>query len=156
MGIGGAVHRWLYRGGRPNALAMFINSAWARLHARGIAPEWLVTLEVAGRNSGAIRRFPLVMARVYGQRYLVCMLGGNTQWVKNVRAAGGLAVLRRGVREKVRLVEIAPEGRAVILKAYLQRAPGARPHFPIGPDAPIEAFERLAASYPVFKVEPWT
>jgi hypothetical protein len=43
--------------------------------------------------------------------------------------------------------------RAPILKAYLQHAPGAQPHFPVRPDAPIAEFEAIAAGFPVFRVE---
>ena len=66
--------RWLYRGHRPNALARALNRGWATVYALGIAPNYLVTLEVAGRRSGRAISFPLVMAAVDGQRYLVSML----------------------------------------------------------------------------------
>jgi hypothetical protein len=52
----------------------------------------------------------------------------------------------------VRLEEIPAERRAPILKAYLQRAPGARPHVPVDKSAPLVDFERIAPSYPVFRV----
>ena len=81
------------------------------------------------------------------------MLGANTNWVKNVRAAGGHAVLRHGMSESVRLVEVDASRRAPILKAYLQIAPGTRPHIAISKDAPIAEFEGIASNYPVFKVE---
>ena len=69
----------------------------------GVASNYLVTLEVTGRKSGQIFSLPLVLAIVDGQRYLVSMLGNNVQWVHNVRAAGGKAVLRHGRREEIRL-----------------------------------------------------
>jgi hypothetical protein len=50
------------------------------------------------------------------------------------------------------LQEVPAEQRAPILKAYLQRAPGARPHFPVLPTAPLPEFERIAARYPVFRI----
>jgi hypothetical protein len=75
-------------------------------------------------------------------------------WVRNVRAAGGEAVLIHGERRPVRLVEVEPTERAPILKAYLARAIGGRPHIPVKHDAPIEEFETVAADYPVFRVEP--
>jgi hypothetical protein len=40
------------------------------------------------------------------------------------------------------------------LKAYLQRAPGARPHVPVSKDAPLADFEQIAPAYPVFRVGP--
>lgn len=91
----------------------------------GVASNYLVTLEVTGRKSGRTVSLPLVMVVVDGQRYLVSMLGENVQWVHNVRAAGGRAVIRSGGLEKIRLEEVSADQRAPILRAYLQRAPGA-------------------------------
>lgn len=145
-------HRWLYRGGRPNILARILNQGWAALHSLGIAPNYMVTLEVVGRRSGYVISFPLAMALLDGERYLVSMLGANAAWVRNVRAVGGCATLRHGRTEQVLLKELAVEKRALVLKAYLQRAPGARPHMPVDKDAPLEEFEKIAAQFPVFRV----
>ena len=144
--------RWLYRGNRPHGLARFLNRAWATVHALGIAPNYLVALEVVGRRSGRTISFPLVMSVLGGQRYLVSMLGADVAWVRNVRAAGGAAVLRHGRTERVRLEEIPVAERAPVLKDYLQRAPGARPHVPVDKDAPLDAFAALAPKIPVFRV----
>jgi hypothetical protein len=95
---------------------------------------------------------PLVMAVADGQRYFVSMLGDKVQWVENVRAAGGRAVLRSGGREEIQLEEIPADQRAPILRAYLQRAPGARPHVPVNKDAPLAEFQRIAAAFPVFRL----
>jgi hypothetical protein len=146
--------RWLYKGNRPGGLARLLNRAWAVAHARGIAPDYLVTLEVTGRRSGRVISFPLVMASVEGERYLVSMLGTEVAWVRNVKAADGRAVLRHGRSEQVVLEELPPERRAPVLKAYLQRAPGARPHILVDKDARVEDFEAIAAQIPVFRVLP--
>lgn len=148
----GVIKRWLYQGQRPNWIARALNSFWGFVHASGIAPNWLVTLEVVGRKSGKTIAFPLVMVVVDGQRYLVSMLGEEARWIQNVRAAGGHAVIRCGGREAVRLEEIPVEQRAPIIKAYLGRAPGARPHIPVDKDAPLADFETIAADFPVFRV----
>jgi len=142
--------KWMYRGGRPNALTKAINAGWAWLHSLGIAPDYLVTLEVLGRQSARTIRFPLVMTVVDGERYLVSMLGEEANWVKNIRAAGGKARLIHGKAEQVQLEEVDVSLRAPILKAYLQRAPGARPHVAVNKDAPLSEFERVASLYPVF------
>lgn len=144
--------RWLYQGGRPGTLARLLNRGWAILHARGIAPNYLVTLEVVGRRSGRAISFPLVMVAVDGERYLVSMLGNDVAWVRNVRAAAGRALLRHGITERVRLEELAVEKRAPVLKAYLQRAPGARPHLPVDKSAALEEFAAIADRIPVFRV----
>lgn len=144
--------RWLYRGQRPNWLARLMNRLSSTVFARGVAPSFLATLEVTGRKSGRTFSLPVVIAIVEGQRYLVSMLGENVSWVQNVRAAGGKAVLRSGAREEVRLEDVPAGQRAPIVKAYVQRAPGARPHVPVGKDAPLAEFEKIAPAFPVFRV----
>jgi F420H(2)-dependent quinone reductase len=129
-----------------------MNRVSAVVHALGIAPNYLVTLEVVGRRSGRAISFPLVMAVVDGERYLVSMLGSDVAWVRNLRAANGHALLRHGRTERVRLEEIPVAGRGPVLKAYLRRAPGARPHIPVDTNAPLEEFETIAARFPVFHV----
>jgi hypothetical protein len=146
--------RWLYRGQRPNWIARILNRAWAAIASPGVASNYLVTLEVTGRKSRRTLSLPLVPALVDGQRYLVSMLGDNVQWVQNVRAAGGRAVLRSGGREEVQLEEVPAGLRAPILRAYLRRAPGARPHVPVNKDATLAEFERVAAAFPVFRIIP--
>ena len=81
----------MYRGQRPNWLARILNWVSGVVHSAGIAPDYLVSLEVAGRRSGRVVALPLVMVVVNGQRYLASMLGENVHWVRNVRAAGGRA-----------------------------------------------------------------
>jgi deazaflavin-dependent oxidoreductase (nitroreductase family) len=146
------LNRWYYRGGRPNRVARFLNRLSAILHATGIAPNYMVTLEVVGRKSGKVISFPLVMAVSDGERYLVSMLGEEANWVQNLRAAGGRATLRHGQTEQVLLEEVDPALRPPILKAYLKRAPGGRPHIPVDKDAPLAEFEKIAAQFPVFRV----
>jgi hypothetical protein len=73
--------------------------------------------------------------------------------VQNLRAAGGRATLRHGVTEEVRLDEVDIALRPPILKAYLKRAPGGRPHIPVDKDAPLAEFEKVAAQIPVFQVQ---
>jgi hypothetical protein len=144
----------LYAGGRPGSLAKALNNFWAKLHAWGIAPNYLVTLEIVGRRSGKVIAFPLVMLARGEERYLVSMLGEQANWVRNLQAAGGKATLRHGRVEQVLLDLVPVEMRAPLLKAYLQIAPGARPHIPVDINAPLEEFEKTAAAYPVFKVNP--
>lgn len=143
----------MYRGGRPNRWARPQNALSAYLFARGVmGAERVVTLEVPGRRTGRVLSLPLVVADHEGQRYLVAMLGENANWVRNVRAAGGQAVLRHGRTEAVRLVEVDPGDRAPILRRYLDVAPGGRPHFPIDRGAPLAEFERIASGIPVFRI----
>jgi len=146
------LNRWMYRGGRPNRLAAALNRIGVIVWSAGLWPNRAGALEVRGRRTGRLTSFPVVLADYRGDRYLVAMLGESTNWVANVRAAGGQAVLRHGRREPVRLEEVDPSDRAPILKRYLQVAPGGRPHIPVDPRAPLGDFERIAARYPVFRI----
>jgi hypothetical protein len=125
---------------------------WAAVFGLGLAPRRWVSLEVAGRRSGQLIRIPLGMADLDGQWYLVPMLGGQCNWVLNVRAAGGRAVLRHGRARSCYLVELPVSERGPIIKRYLQQVPGARPHVPVDRHAPVAAFDAIAPDYPVFLV----
>jgi hypothetical protein len=144
--------RWMYPGGRPNGLARLLNRGWAILHATGLLPKRYVTLEVPGRRTGRMLSFPLVVADYQGERYLVAMLGERSNWVRNVAAAGGRAVLRHGGREAVRLEVVDPDARAPIVRRYLSLAPGPRAFIPVDRDAPLEDFQKAALQVPVFRV----
>jgi len=73
-----------------------------------------------------------------------------------VRASGGRVTLQSGRRGEVMLDEVPGGHRAPILKAYLKRAPGARSHIPVDPDASLADFENIAAGFPVFRIVPLT
>jgi deazaflavin-dependent oxidoreductase (nitroreductase family) len=149
---GGAFKRWLYRGQRPGWFAKILNRMWANAASKKVMDNGLVALEVVGRKSGRVISFPLVIVTFNGQRYLASMLGEDAQWVRNVRAANGKAVLRSGGYEEVQLREIPVDQRAPLLKAYLHAAPGAQPHIPVHKDAPLVEFEKIAAEFPVFQL----
>jgi polyisoprenoid-binding protein YceI len=146
--------RAMYPGGRADPTARRLARLWAAVFRLGLAPRRWVTLEVAGRRSGQVTRFPLGMADAGGEWYLVPMLGERCDWVQNVRAAGGRATLRRRRAAPCRLAEVPVSERAPIIKRYLDRVPGARPHVPVGRHAPLADFEAIASRYPVFRVVP--
>ena len=150
-----AVIRWMYRTGRPGTLARAMNRISAAQFSAGmLSPARAMTLEVRGRRTGRVISLPVVVAGYQGGRYLVSMLGNDANWVHNVRAAGGRAVLRRGRPQEVRLEEVEPGDRAPILRRYLEVAPGARPHVPVDRRAPLAEFERIAGQFPVFRILP--
>ena len=136
--------------GRKMATVLDCFMSW--FATRGVAPDFLVTLEVPGRRSGRIYSIPLVVAVVDGERYLVSMLGADVGWVHNLKAAEGRAVILHGKREEVRLEEVPVEQRAHLLKSFLQRALGARAHIAVDKDAPIAEFEKVAPDLPVYRI----
>jgi len=145
--------RWMYRGGRPNRLARFLNRSFATVATAGLLPHRMATLAVTGRRTGRTITFPVVVADLAGERYLVSMLGeGN--WVRNVRAADGHAVLRHGRHGAIRLTEVEPGDRAAVLRRYLAVAPGARAHVPVDRHAPLAEFDRPVGDIPMFRIGP--
>jgi hypothetical protein len=143
--------RELYVGGRGNAVARRWARWWTAVIPLGLMPRRIVTLEVLGRATGVVRRFPLVLADVDGRWYAVSMLG-DCNWVRNVRAADGRAVLRRVRSRPVQLVEVPVARRPAILTRFVQKAPGGRPHVPVDRRRPVEDFAAVAERYPVFEV----
>ncbi|MFI7575751.1 nitroreductase/quinone reductase family protein [Micromonospora sp. NPDC049497] len=75
------------------------------LTSLGLAPRDAVTLTVRGRRSGKPRRVPILKKPYQGDDYLVA-LAGESEWVRNLRAAQGRAVIRRRSACPVHLVEI--------------------------------------------------
>jgi hypothetical protein len=142
-----------YRDWRPTRLGKLVNRFSAWLSGIGLTPPVLLTLQVKGRTSGRLRSNVLAPATYNGQRYFVSMLGGGSEWVRNVRAAGGQAFIKRGRAHPVTLTEIPPQERAPILKAYCEVATSGRHHFPVPYDAPLSEFQAIAAQYPVFRID---
>jgi hypothetical protein len=145
--------RAMYVGGRGNRTARRFARFWAMVQGLGLLPRRWVTLEVPGRTSGRTTRFPLGMADIDGQWFLVSMLGDRCNWVLNARAAGGRVVVHRGRRRQCQLVEVPVDERPAIIKRYVEKVPGGRPHIPVDRHASVEQFVAIAAQHPVFRVD---
>ena len=120
----------------------------------GLSSRELAVLQVRGRASGQRRSTPVVIATVEGKHYLVSMLGPGSDWLKNVEAAHGEAVLRQGPRRSVRLVGVPPAERAPILSEYVRVATSGRLHLPVAVGAPLSDFRSIAERYPVYRIDP--
>jgi hypothetical protein len=145
--------RLFYRGWRPTRLGRWVNRLAGLWSGLGLPPQFQAALEVRGRVSGHMRSTPVVIATVSGQHYLVSMLGPGSDWVQNVEAARGNAVIRQGRRRCVHLVAVPRQQRAPILKEYVRIASSGRQHFPVPPGAPLSAFEAIAERYPAYRIE---
>ena len=131
------------------------------LTSLGLAPRDAVMLKVRGRSSGKPRRTPILRTAYRGDDYLVA-LAGKSEWVRNVRAAEGRAVVRRRRARPVRLVEVPAEERPPIISEYLRRAversgakaaaKTARYYFGLNLDPSREEILEVAKYYPVFRV----
>ncbi len=135
-----------------NLLEVVFNRCFGWLVGLGLAPASFYLLEVQGRKSGRIYSTPVDLLHLDGKSYLVSPRG-QTQWVRNARA-GGVVTLRRGrraVRYTVR--EVGDEGKATILKAYLDAfRRQVQRFFPVPAGSPVEAFAVLTARYPAFEL----
>jgi len=137
---------------RPAALTQLMNRMMGWLASVGLTPSRMITLEAKGRRSGQPRSTVVNEVEYEGDRYLVSPRG-EAEWVRNVRAAGGEAIIRHRGRRSVRLEEVPPEQRAPILKKYLgENAMSTRQHFGINPKAEMAEFEAIAGRHPVFRV----
>ena len=148
-----ALMRLFYRDWRPTRLGRKINQIQGLWSAIGLPPDFMAVLEVRGRSSGQRRANPIVIATVDDQKYLVSMLGPASDWVKNVEAASGRAVIRHGRRRDVQLVPVPPDQRAPILREYVRIAPSGRQHFPVEVGAPLSDFAAIAKDYPVYRID---
>jgi deazaflavin-dependent oxidoreductase (nitroreductase family) len=145
--------RLFYRNWRPTRLGRWANRLACWWSGLGLPPSFQAALEVYGRTSGRIRSNPVVIATVEGKGYLVSMLGPESDWVKNVEAAQGDAVIRHGRRRRAHLVAVPPEQRAPILREYVRIASSGRQHFPLPVGAPLPDFEAVAARHPVYRID---
>jgi deazaflavin-dependent oxidoreductase (nitroreductase family) len=149
----GLVLRLFYRNWRPTRIGRWVNRFATWWCGLGLASTEMAVLEVRGRISGRRRSTPVVVATVEGKSYLVSMLGLDSDWVKNVEAAHGHAVLRRGRTRPVHLVGVPPLERAPILREYVRVATSGRRHFPVLAGAPLSEFEKIAERYPVYRID---
>jgi deazaflavin-dependent oxidoreductase (nitroreductase family) len=145
--------RLLYRDWRPTRIGRWANRVAGWSSALGLSSK-AAMLEVRGRRSGQARSTPVVIATVGGHRYLVSMLGPGSDWVRNVEAADGHAILRQGGRHAVRLVGVPPAERAPILREYVRVATSGRRHLPVAVDAPLSEFQAIVERYPVYRIDP--
>jgi hypothetical protein len=104
------------------------------------------TLAVRRRRTGEWQTVPVNVLELDGARYLMSVRG-ETEWVRNMRAAGGGELRRRGKAEPFRATEVVePDMRARIVGAYRDRW-----------DKQVKAiFDTLPepADHPVFRIEP--
>jgi deazaflavin-dependent oxidoreductase (nitroreductase family) len=138
---------------KPGRIAGLFNWTIAGLTRLGISVWGSRVLAVRGRSSGAWRTVPVNLLVVDGQRYLTAPRG-VTQWVRNLRAAGG-GELRVGRRVEVFTAEeLADDAKPLVLRAYLRRWAFEVGAFFDGVSATSsdEQLRAVAAGFPVFRI----
>ncbi len=129
------------------------NSTVAALTRQGVSVWGSRVLYVRGRKSGEWRSNPVNVLTYEGRRYLVAPRG-QTQWVRNLRAAAG-GELRVGKRvERFTATELTDDQKPAVLRAYLKRWKMEVGVFfdGVAADAPDAKLREIAPGYPVFLI----
>ena len=112
-------------------------------------------LRVRGRKSSEWHNHPVNLLTYEGEQYLVAPRG-LTQWVRNIRVAGGGELVLGSKAQPFKAVEISDDEKIPILRTYLKRW-----EFEVGvffqgvsANSPEDELRRIAPDHPVFRVEP--
>lgn len=128
---------------RPPWPARVIGNRMAKIFARSV----LSTLAVRGRKTGRWRKVPVAVLDHGGQRYLIAPRG-QTDWSRNLRAAGSGRLARKGRIEEFDAVEVPVTERPPLIEVYLEsfgRFPTVADTFRQLPDP---------ADHPTFRIVP--
>jgi deazaflavin-dependent oxidoreductase (nitroreductase family) len=138
---------------KPARIERVFNAMVGRLTRLGISLWGARLLRVRGRTTGQWRSTPVNLLSYESDRYLVAPRG-ETQWVRNLRVAGG-GELKLGRRvEPFTATELANEQKPPVLRAYQKQWGFQVDKFfeGVGPDASPEALLQVAGDYPVFRL----
>ncbi|MFF7451700.1 MULTISPECIES: nitroreductase family deazaflavin-dependent oxidoreductase [unclassified Streptomyces] len=140
-----------YLKGSP--LNVRLNSLMGWLARHGLSLAGMAEMSVRGRKSGKMQRIPVNPHTYDGAQYLVSARG-HSQWVRNMRVAGG-GELRVG--RKVRqftAVELADDEKPAILRTYLEKWGWEVNQYFQGVTAKSSDEEIVAAApdHPVFRI----
>lgn len=119
----------------------------------GLPIQGAQLLEVRGRKTGKPHAVPVNPVEVEGRRYLFAPRG-ETQWVRNFRAAGQ-GVLRHGSQDDpIELVrELQDAEKTPVMRAYLDRY-----HWQVASQVGVpkrasdEQLGEIAGNHPVFEI----
>ncbi|MFC9927532.1 nitroreductase/quinone reductase family protein [Streptomyces sp. NPDC127190] len=140
-----------YLKGSP--MTVRLNSVIGWLARHGLSLAGSAELSVRGRTSGRMQRIPVNPHTYEGGQYLVSARG-HSQWVRNMRAAGGGELrVGRGVRAFT-AVELPDAEKVPVLRTYLERWGWQVKDYFNGVTAASSDAELLAAApdHPVFRI----
>lgn len=137
---------------QPTATERLFNRLFGFLVGLGLGFKHNYLLQVRGRKSGKVYSTPIDLLELNGKRYLVAPRG-RTQWVRNAEAAGEVMLKRGSYEQNFRVFPIVDGDKAPLLKAYLEKFKAeVQRYFPLAAGSDVEAFEGIAADYPVFEL----
>ena len=131
------------------------NRAVELMTRAGISVWGSRVLKVRGRKSGEWRSHPVNLLTFEGKQYLVAPRG-LTQWVRNIRVAGGGELWLGKKAQAFHAVELVDDVKVPVLRAYLKRWKAEVGVFfrGVGADSSDEELRRIAPDHPVFRIEP--
>jgi deazaflavin-dependent oxidoreductase (nitroreductase family) len=138
---------------KPTTADRAFNAVVRLLTACGLSVYGSRVLAVRGRKSGEWRTIPVNLLVHDGERYLVAPRG-ETEWVRNIRAAGEGELRLGRAREPIRVVELVDADKPPILRAYLQRwwFEVGRFFEGVSRDASVERLREIASGFPIFRL----
>ena len=152
---------------RVTAYLRFNNAINACLVRLGIPMGSTSLLTVRGRTSGKPIQTPVSIFAQDQKRYLIAPYGVEN-WVRNLRAAKGVAALTHGRHtEKIQALELSPESAAPVFREAVRTGPPGIPavfvrmyirftlsrYLNVAVNASLEEFEREVLAHPVFLVQ---
>jgi len=137
---------------KPSAMDRIFGQIFAAMVRLGIGFKHNFILEVRGRKSGKVFSTPVNLLFLHGRTYL-CAVRGETQWVRNARAAGRVALVKAAKREEYAVRELPVVERPEPLKEFLDRfAMSVQRFYPVKKGAPVSAFAECSRTMPVFEL----
>ena len=135
----------------PNGVAKAANTLVRWLAEAGISIAGTRALRVRGRKTGQAHKVVINVLTVGDVEYLVSPRG-NTQWARNVRAAGAVEMGPGWRRRKLRATEVDDAAKPELLRRYLDRWYWeVKGHIAgLTPDSSDEQVKAAAPSIPVF------
>jgi deazaflavin-dependent oxidoreductase (nitroreductase family) len=137
-----------------------VNWILKKLLRAGVPMGPMILLTVRGRTTGLPRTTPVDLFERDGRRWLVATHGGdNSNWVRNLRAAGEGILTRGRRREAIAAAELTPEEAGPVFKEVLAprlasptRGFVLRHTLDVVPDASLDDFISMARFHPVFEL----
>lgn len=142
----------MQKSARPPLFVRLGNLLTTALLRRGVKMRTNTLLTIPGRKSGVPRTTPVTILELDGHRYIQSPFG-ETDWVRNLRAAGTATLTNGRNHEAVVAVEQTPEQAAPVLRHGLTIAPGViKAYFDVTADSPLEEIAREAPRHPTFEL----
>jgi len=120
----------------------------------------MILLRIRGRKTGQPRTTAVNVFERSGVRYVVGTFG-ETDWVRNLRAAREATLIERGRQVMVDAVELPIEDAAPVLHDALEPFLGTRfgsqalrHYYDVAPGAPLAAYLDEARRHPIFELRP--